>query len=139
MIYYELKIESDDDTIEITEPNKIYAAKVSLQTVNYGTQKKSNAILTTMSIYGVIDETTNDSLLKISEWARDLNGATTYRKVTLTVKSDDNGKILRTYEVPYMFVDDYDELYNSPEDKLETCFELELSQLENRLKEFNTY
>lgn len=139
MIYYELKIESEGEAIEITEPNKIYAANVILRTVNFGTQKKSNAILMMMKIDGIIDETTNDSLLKISEWARDLNATTTYRKVTLTVKSDDTGKILRTYEVPYMFVDDYEELYGSPEDKLEAHFELKISQSENRLKEFNTY
>ena len=139
MIYYELKIESDGESIEITEPNMIYFAQVSFDTLADATQKKSNAILAYMVVQGVIDETINDSLLKISEWARDLNDSTTYRKVTLTIKKDAAGKILRTYEVPAMFVCDYNESYGAPDDDDESSFELKLTQRENRLKDFNTY
>lgn len=139
MIYYELKIESDGEAIEITEPNMIFFAEVSFDTTPDTTQKKSNAILTRLSVQGKIDETINESLTKISEWARDLNDATTYRKVTLTVKKDEVGKILRTYEIPDMFVCDYNEVYGAPSDEKESTFSLKLTQRENRLKEFNTY
>ena len=139
MIYYELKIESDEDTIEITKESMIFFAQVSFDTINNDTQKKSNAILTRMVVKGKIDESINDSLLKISEWARDLNDSTTYRKVTLTIKKDAAGKILRTYEVPAMFVCDYNESYGAPDDDDESSFELKLTQGENRLKDFNTY
>ena len=139
MIYYELKIESDGESIEITEPNMIYFAQVSFDTLADATQKKSNAILAYMVVQGIIDETINDSLLKISEWARDLNDATTYRKVTLTIKEDAVGKVLRTYEIPAMFVCDYNEIYGDPKDDRPAFFELKLTQRENRLKDFNTY
>ena len=139
MIYYELKIESSEETIEITEKNMIYFADVSLDTLNNDAQKKSNALLARMSIQGKIEASINDALIKISEWTRDFKEATTYRKVTLTIKSDETGVILRTYEIPDMFVCDYSEVYSAPEDEDGTFFALKLTQKENQLKNFNTY
>ena len=69
MIYYELKIESGDNTIEINEENTIYFAEVILDTLNNDTQKKSNALLARMTLQGNIESSINDSLIKISEWA----------------------------------------------------------------------
>ncbi len=139
MIYYELKIESSEETIEINEPNMINFADISLDTLNDDAQKKSNAILARMSVKGKIEASINDALIKISEWTRDLKEATTYRKVTLTVKSDNSGVILRTYEIPDMFVCDYREVYGAPENEDGTYFVLKLTQKENQLKNFNTY
>lgn len=139
MIYYELKIESSEETIEINEPNMINFADISLDTLNDDAQKKSNAILARMSVKGKIEASINDALIKISEWTRDLKEATTYRKVTLTVKSDETGVILRTYEIPNMFVCDYREVYGAPENEDGTYFVLKLTQKENQLKNFNTY
>ena len=82
MISYELKVESGDEVIEITEEGTIYFAEVFLDTINNDTQKKSNAILARVTIQGNIDASINDNLIKFSEWARDLNAKTTYRKVT---------------------------------------------------------
>lgn len=138
MIYYELKVESGDNVIEITEENTIYFAEVFLDTINNDTQKKSNAMLARVTIQGNIDVSINDSLIKISEWARDLNDKTTYRKITLTVKEDAT-TILRTYEIPDMFVCDYREVYGNPSDDKTAFFELNLTQKENKLKDFNTY
>ena len=138
MIYYELKVESGDNVIEITEENTIYFAEVFLDTINNDTQKKSNAMLARVTIQGNIDVSINDSLIKISEWARDLNDKTTYRKITLTVKEDAT-TILRTYEIPDMFVCDYREVYGNPSDDKTAFFELNLTQKETKLKDFNTY
>lgn len=139
MIYYELKIESSDGTIEIKENNTIYFAEVALNTINEKTQQKSNAILATVTLRGEIKSTINDSLIKISEWARDLKKETTYRKVTLTIKEDEVGSILRTYEIPLMFVCHYREIYDGPEGDKQGIFELKLTQKETCLKDFNTY
>lgn len=139
MIYYELKIESSEETIELTELNMINFADISLDTMNDDAQKKSNAILARMTVKGKIEASINDALIKISEWTRDLKEATTYRKVTLTVKSDNSGVILRTYEIPDMFVCDYSEVYGAPENEDGTYFVLKLTQKENQLKNFNTY
>ena len=140
MIYYELKIEQGDNVIEITEDNAIDFADVTIDTLNNDTQKKSNALLARMTIQGKIDSSINDRLIKISEWARDLKNESTYRKVTLTVK-EDPVTVLRTYEIPDMFVCDYSETYRSPKDENGdgSFFELNLTQKENKLKEFNTY
>ena len=138
MIYYELKIESGDNVIEITEESTIYFAEVFLDTINNDTQKKSNAMLARVTIQGNIDVSINDRLINISEWARDLNDKTTYRKVTLTVKEDAT-TILRTYEIPDMFVCDYREAYGNPSDDKTAFFELNLTQKETKLKDFNTY
>ena len=138
MIYYELKIESGDNVIEITEESTIYFAEVFLDTINNDTHKKSNAMLARVTIQGKIDESINDSLIKISEWARDLDDKTTYRKVILTVKKDAT-TILRTYEIPDMFVCDYREVYGNPADDTTEFFELNLTQKETKLKDFNTY
>lgn len=139
MIYYELRIECGDDVIEITEENTIYFAEVFLHTLNKDTQKKSNAMLALMTIQGGIKSSINDSLIKISEWARDLKNETTYRKVILTMKEDEAGVPLRTYEIPDMFVCDYREIYGNPSDDKTAFFELNLTQKENQLKNFNTY
>ena len=139
MIYYELKIESSEETIEIKEENTIYYAAVILDTINEDTQQKANAILAKMTVRGKIEPTINDSLIKISEWARDLKKDTTYRKVTLTIKEDEVGSILRTYEIPLMFVCDYREIYGEPKEDKPNVFELKLTQKENYLKDFNTY
>ncbi len=138
MIYYELRIESGDNVIEITEESTIYFAEVFLDTINNDTHKKSNAMLARVTIQGKIDESINDSLIKISEWARDLDDKTTYRKVILTVKKDAT-TILRTYEIPDMFVCDYREVYGNPADDTTEFFELNLTQKETKLKDFNTY
>ncbi|MBD3879630.1 MAG: hypothetical protein SR1Q5_08100 [Quinella sp. 1Q5] len=138
MIYYELKIESGDNVIEIKEDSTIYFAEVFLDTINNNTQKKSNAMLACVTIQGNIDASINDRLINISEWARDLNDKTTYRKVTLTVKEDAT-TILRTYEIPDMFVCDYREVYGNPSDDKTSFFELNLTQKETKLKDFNTY
>ena len=137
MIYYELKIESGDNVIEITEESTIYFAEVFLDTINNDTQKKSNAILARVTIQGNIDASINDNLIKFSEWARDLNAKTTYRKVTLTVKKDAT-TILRMYEIPDMFVCDYREVYGNPSDDKTAFFELNLTQKETKLKDFKT-
>ncbi|MBR2773365.1 MAG: hypothetical protein IKD73_00035 [Selenomonadaceae bacterium] len=138
MIYYELKIESGDDVIEITEENTIYFAEVFLDTINNDTQKKSNAMLARVTIQGNVEPGINERLIKISEWARDLNDKTTYRKITLTVKEDAT-TTLRTYEIPDMFVCDYREVYGNPSDDKTSFFELNLTQKETKLKDFNTY
>lgn len=138
MIYYELKVEAGDNVIEIKEENTIYFADVSIDTINDDTQKKSNAILARMTLQGKIDPSINDALMKISEWARDLKNETTYRKVTLTIK-DAEDSILRTYEIPDMFVCDYSEVYGDPDNENGTFFSLKLTQKENQLKNFNTY
>ena len=138
MIFYELKIESGDNVIEITEESTIYSAEVFLDTINNDTQKKSNAMLARVTIQGKIDVSINDRLINISEWARDLNDKTTYRKVTLTVKEDAT-TTLRTYEIPDMFVYDYCEIYGDPIDNKTAFFELKLTQKENQLEDFNTY
>jgi len=139
MIYYELKIESANETIEIMEENTIYFAEVFLDTLNNDTQKKSNAMLARVTIQGNIEPSINESLIKISEWARDLKNETTYRKVILTMKDDEAGSMLRTYEIPDMFVCDYREVYSSPKEDTTSFFELNLTQKENQLKNFNTY
>lgn len=139
MIYYELKIEAGEDKIEINEDNMIYYAEIHLDTINDSVQTKSNGLLARMTLRGKIDPSINDSLVKISAWARDLKKETTYRKVTLTIKEDEAGIILRTYEIPAMFVCDYREIYGNPEDDKTAIFKLELTQKENELKNFNTY
>ena len=137
MISYELKVESGDEAIEITAEGTIYFAEVFLDTINNDTQKKSNAILARVTIQGNIDASINDNLIKFSEWARDLNAKTTYRKVTLTVKKDAT-TILRMYEIPDMFVCDYREVYGNPSDDKTAFFELNLTQKETKLKDFKT-
>lgn len=140
MIFYELKIEAGEDAISISaESSAIFFAEIVLDTENNYAKKKSNAIQARMTIRGKIEPEITDSLLKISEWARDLNDDTTYRKVTLTIKADAAGKILRTYEIPMMFVIDYFETYDAPKEDDATIFELVLAQKENQLKDFNTY
>ena len=139
MIYYALKIESSEDAIEIIEKNMITSAEVTFDTINTNTQKKSNAILAKMTVCGKIAKEINDSLIKISEWARDLQDDTTYRKVTLTIFEDNKGKVLRIYEVPDMFVLNYKESYKGASDDDTYTFELKLTQRENRLDEIKTY
>ena len=142
MIYYELKIESSSETIEINEDNAIDYAEVVLDTHDNSTQKKSSSLLARMTIQGNITSSINDSLIKISQWARDLKKETTYRKVTLVIKEDKAGVILRTYEIPDMFVCDYSEIYHTPKEGTDSepfQFVLSLNQRENKLEEFNTY
>ena len=139
MIYYALKIESAKEPIEITEKNMITSAEVAFDTINNNTQKKSNAILAKMTLCGKIATEINDSLIKISEWARDLKNETTYRKVTLTIYEDEDNTTLRIYELPDMFVCDYKEIYKSASENDAFTFELKLTQRENRLKEVKTY
>lgn len=140
MIYYALKIESaGGDPIEIAEENMITSAEITFDTINDNTQKKSNAILAKMTLCGKIAKEINDSLIKISEWARDLKNETTYRKVTLTIYEDEDNTTLRIYELPDMFVCDYKETYKSASENDNYTFELKLTQRENRLKEVKTY
>ena len=139
MIYYALKIESAKEPIEITEKNMITSAEVVFDTINNNTQKKSNAILAKMTLCGKIATEINDSLIKISEWARDLKNETTYRKVTLTIYEDEDGQVLRIYELPDMFVCDYKEIYKSASENDAFTFELKLTQRENRLDIVKTY
>ena len=138
MIFYELKVEAGDNVIEIKEDNTINFADVSIDTINDDTQKKSNAVLARMTLQGKIEPSINDALMKISEWARDLKNESTYRKVTLTIK-DGADSILRTYEIPDMFVCDYSEVYGDPDNEDGTFFSLKLTQKENKLDSFNTY
>ena len=139
MIYYALKIESAKEPIEITEKNMITSAEVVFDTINNNTQKKSNAILAKMTLCGKIATEINDSLIKISEWARDLKNETTYRKVMLTIYEDEDGQVLRIYELPDMFVLNYKEIYKGASDDDTYTFELKLTQRENRLDEIKTY
>lgn len=138
MIYYELKIESGDNVIEIAEAHTIYFAKVFLDTTSENTKTKSNAMLARVIIKGDIKPSINDKLIAISEWARDLIDETTYRKVILTIKIDSRTPF-RTYEIPDMFVYNYREEYGDPIDNKTAIFELELRQKETKLDEFNTY
>lgn len=139
---YELKIESSEESIEITEKNMITSAEIKFDTINNETKAKSNAILARMTICGKIyagkDGDITDKMVKISNWSRDLNEQTTYRNVKLTVKSE-GGAELRFYEIPDMFVCDYDELYKADGGKDNGTFELKLTQSANKLKEIKTY
>ena len=139
MINYALKIESSEDTIEITESGMIVSADVYFDSDNE-IQTKSNNILVQMIIKGYIEqgnsESINEQLKKVSKWARDLKQATTYRKVTLDVKKDDDTPV-RTYEIPSMFVCDYKEFFDSAKDTYK--FELILNQSNNKLGEIDIY
>lgn len=151
MITYELTIESSDgDPIVIDDEGIITSAEVAFDTVNDKTQKKSNAILARMTICGNSDtggkdkdrnKKLNKSLIAISEWARDLENETTYRKVTLTVRTDKGNDVLRTYEIPDMFVCDYVERYEiaSADGNDRFKFELKLTQLQNELENVHIY
>ena len=139
MINYALKIESSEDTFEITESGMIVSADVYFDSDNE-IQTKSNNILVQMIIKGYIEqgnsESINEQLKKVSKWARDLKQATTYRKVTLDVKKDDDTPV-RTYEIPSMFVCDYKEFFDSAKDTYK--FELILNQSNNKLGEIDIY
>ena len=140
MLNYALKIESAERTIEITEKGMILSANVYFDTSNNKTQTKSNNILAQMIIKGYIEkgneESINKKLIKVSEWARDLKQATTYRKVTLEIKKDDD-TLVRTYDIPSMFVCDYKEFFDSENDTYK--FELILNQSDNKLGEIKIY
>ena len=142
MIYYELKVESDEGEIVIDKEKMITSAEVMFDTINNDTKTKSNAILARMTICGNItngkDTSVNEQAIKLSEWARDLKNDTTYRNVTLTVKTDEF-TILRIYEIPDMFVCDYKESFKSSDVNDAYTFELKLTQSENKLKEIKTY
>lgn len=142
MIYYELKVESDEGEIVIDAEKMITTAEVMFDTINNDTKTKSNAILARMTICGNItngkDTSINEQAIKLSEWARDLKNDTTYRNVTLTVKTDEY-TILRIYEFPDMFVCDYKESFKSSDTNDAYTFELKLTQSENKLKEIKTY
>ena len=142
MTYYELKIESSEGEIVVNEKNVITFAEVVFETNDKNTKTKSNAILARMTICGNItngkDTSVNEQAIKLSEWARDLKNYTTYRNVTLTVKTDEY-TILRIYEIPDMFVCDYKESFKSSDVNDAYTFELKLTQSENKLKEIKTY
>ena len=142
MIYYELKVESSEGEIVIDAEKMITSAEVMFDTINNDTKTKSNAILARMTICGNItngkDTSINEQAIKLSEWARDLKNDTTYRNVTLTVKTDESS-ILRIYEIPDMFVCDYKESFKSSDTNDAYTFELKLTQSENKLKEIKTY
>ena len=143
MIDYELKIESSEGEIVINAESVITSAEVMFDTINNDTRTKSNAILARMTICGIIstgkDTSINDEAIKLSDWARDLNSGTTYRKVTLTVKDDSTASIFRIYEIPDMFVCDYKESFKSSDINDAYTFELKLTQSANKLKEIRTY
>ena len=62
MIYYELKVESGDNVIEIAEAHTIYFAKVFLETTSENTKTKSNAMLARVIIKGDIKPSINDNV-----------------------------------------------------------------------------
>ena len=143
MIYYELKIESKaSGEISITKDDIITSAEVMFDTLNNDTKTKSNAILARMTICGNIykgkDTTANDEAIKLSEWARDLKNETTYRNVTLKVKTDATS-VLRIYKIPDMFVCDYKESFKSADKNDAYTFELKLTQSESKLKDIKVY
>ena len=115
----------------------ITSAEVMFDTINDDTKTKSDAILARMTITGNIttgkDTSINDQAIKLSEWARDLNEETTYRNVTLTVKTSTTN-VFRIYQIPDMFVCDYKESFKSSDTNDAYAFELKLTQSENKLK-----
>ena len=145
---YILKVEWDegDRVIEIGEVKEekpvITSAEVWLDTIDDDTSKKSKAMLARVNIKGKFLSGSEAPKLKeklrdIFLWAMDFKMSTTYRKVTLTVKEDEE-TVFRTYEFDKIFVRDYKEIFkNSDEEGSDGdkggTFELDLTQQDNQL------
>ena len=145
---YILKVEWDegDNVIEIggvkEEKPVITSAEVWLDTIDDDTSKKSKAMLARVNIKGKFLSGSEAPKLKeklrdIFLWAMDFKMSTTYRKVTLTVKEDEE-TVFRTYEFDKIFVRDYKEIFkNSDEEGSDGdkggTFELDLTQQDNQL------
>lgn len=145
---YILKVEWDegDNVIEIggvkEEKPVITSAEVWLDTIDDDTSKKSKAMLARVNIKGKFLSGSEapklkEKLREMFLWAMDFKMSTTYRKVTLTVKEDEE-TVFRTYEFDKIFVRDYKEIFkNSDEEGSDGdkggTFELDLTQQDNQL------
>ena len=129
MNYYELKITSGDNVIEIIDNksnNLIDIVEIELDTVDNNTRTKSNAMLARVRVVGKVSKTISKQLQGIFEWSKDFSD-NTYRKVDITIM-DNSEAVLKSFGFDKMFVRDYSEKYGTSDGDQNGTFELLLSQ-----------
>lgn len=155
MLRFMVDIESADGTaIRLGGPDAdgvlsadVTDVEVLLDTHDDQVTEKASGMLARVTVKGAIAKDDNPELLKVFAWAKDFDEDTTYRKVKITVYSDDKGKVFRTYEFEEMFVRDYEESYvvteksddNKGNVKETRAFALYMTQIKNKLDKVKSY
>lgn len=121
-----LKENSTDSTKSVLG---ILGISFKMNTLNDDTRNRSDAVRAEFKIKGRITSENRDDTKKITKWSMDSNQSTIYRNVELVVyEGEENGTILRRYQIDSMFVVDYEENF---EDKgSDGTFELFIAQKE---------
>ena len=103
-------------------PDDIINASYKLNTIDNDALSRSNEARAEITISGIISELNTKETCKLASWAKETNSDLIYRKVKLVIyaNTDENAKMLRSYEIEQMFVLDYKETFcNSSEDNKE--------------------
>ena len=140
-MFYELKItaptESTDPISLDTgtgaakqgrDKNAITKVDFKIDTVDENPENRTDHILVKMEIHGIINPNTMSECTKMLEWAKLANNEDVYRIVSLKIKGED-GKLVRSYYIKKMFVEDYYESFvtkdeNNSTEKLQYTLKL---------------
>ena len=140
---YAIKITGEGDTIEIgnaevvNSQNLISGVDIFFDTIDNDVRQKATGMLAKITIYGKIDESIQEELIKIFNWSKELNGNAWYRD--LEIKIYEGGETKRNYIFPNMFVLDYKEIYRVSGSNANDTFELYLTQKENNFDKIDTF
>lgn len=95
-------------------------------------QKKSKDMQANVEIEGDIDSSINKQMKELSDWARDFDAETTYRRVDIEI-DDESAKT--KYILPKMFVTNFNYQNSSDKKSNRAVFKLKLMQREDALAE----
>ena len=122
----------DLDGITYNDINgKIEWIQFFIDTIQENVSDRSNSVLNKLEFQITIDETTNHACMEFMAWALTSSGNTIKRTVDIKVQ-DSKGKLLRSFHLKEMFVEDFKEFYQGEK----THFYIKLTQTQGHSSEF---
>lgn len=95
--------------------NAITKVDFKIDTVDENPENRTDHVLVKMEIHGIINPNTMSECTKMLEWAKLANNEDVYRTVSLKIKGE-KGKLVRSYYIKKMFVEDYYESFLSKDE-----------------------
>ena len=140
MFYYIKVVGKSGKEIELNGKNdgpmKDFFKRVSVKidTVEDNVQKKATNVLNRVEIELDINEETNNICKDFMDWSLSDSGDDVYRTVQIDIM--DTSKVIRSFDLGLMFVEDCFEEYLKKDNKDEGTFTIKLIQQANKQKEF---
>lgn len=143
MIKFGITIESQDGeqiTLGGVKDSTITDVKVQFDTLDDNVMSKSNAMVARIEIRGNLEDSNNEQLQKVFNWAKDFRKTSTYRTVKIVIYDSEEGGELRNYSISPVFVTDYTEEYQSTDgEERGGLFFLKMNQVQNNFDNAKTY